>query len=370
MTALAITQVKVPPVPDGGTALREQSPDSATDFQECHALLEAHELEKWGDLDRCPTFLEDMEFWRGSEYEERQLFIAKRGRETVGICSVTLPLRENISTAGIHVLVSPPFRRQGWGHRLLEHAEAVAVGRGRTSLDGYCELRAEQVDRADRLLHAKSGAGGLPVDDPTIAFAKAAGYELEQVERASRLTLPVPPGHLQEVEAAAFLRADGYNVVTWGEKCPDELVAEYAILKNRMSTDVPTAGLGWEAEDWDPARVRYEEQSNSRGGVQVQVAAALHKSSGQLVAYTVLNWRPGVPASITQQDTLVTAEHRGKRLGLLIKAANLRAAQDRWPAARSVLTWNAVENQHMLAINIMLGFRPAGYEGEWQKRLG
>ena len=55
-------------------------------------------------------------------------------------------------------------------------------------------------------------------------------------------------------------------------------MAEYAVLKNRMSTDVPTAGLDWEAEDWDPARVRHEERSNSRGGVQVQVAAALHKN--------------------------------------------------------------------------------------------
>jgi hypothetical protein len=66
----------------------------------------------------------------------------------------------------------------------------------------------------------------------------------------------------------------------------------------------------------------------------------------------------------------VVAEHRGNRLGLLIKAANLRAARQRWPTARSVLTWNAVENRHMLAINTLLGFKPAGYEGEWQKRLG
>jgi hypothetical protein len=88
------------------------------------------------------------------------------------------------------------------------------------------------------------------------------------------------------------------------------------------------------------------------------------------VAYTVLNWRAGVPDSIAQQDTLVQSEHRGRRLGLLIKVANLRRAQTRWPAARSVLTWNANENQHMLAINIALGFKPAGFEGEWQKRLG
>ena len=88
------------------------------------------------------------------------------------------------------------------------------------------------------------------------------------------------------------------------------------------------------------------------------------------MAYSVLTWRPLVPESLIQQDTLVAEEHRGHRLGLLVKAANLRRAQEKWPRARSVLTWNASENQHMLAINTALGFRPAGYEGEWQKRLG
>ena len=88
------------------------------------------------------------------------------------------------------------------------------------------------------------------------------------------------------------------------------------------------------------------------------------------MAYTVLTWRADVPAGVIQEDTLVTAEHRGRKLGLLTKVENLQAAQERWPSARSVLTWNAVENQHMLAINTSLGFKPAGYEGEWQKRLG
>ncbi|WP_411373924.1 hypothetical protein ACLH0K_12675 [Arthrobacter sp. MPF02] len=107
-----------------------------------------------------------------------------------------------------------------------------------------------------------------------------------------------------------------------------------------------------------------------RSSVQSVVAAALHRETRELVAYTVLNWRPAVPASIAQQDTLVAGDHRGHRLGMLIKLANLRRAQARWRSARSILTWNASENQHMLAINIALGFKPAGYEGEWQKRLG
>jgi hypothetical protein len=34
---------------------------------------------------------------------------------------------------------------------------------------------------------------------------------------------------------------------------------------------------------------------------------------------------------------------------------------------RRVLTYNAAENDHMLSINIALGFKPAGYDGEWQR---
>jgi hypothetical protein len=235
----------------------------------------------------------------------------------------------------------------------LDYAEGVAVERGRTSLDAYHEVPLELVRADSVMIPAKSGAGELPLNDLATAFASAAGYQLEQVERSSRLDLPVPQDLLAGLEAEA-----------------SALAVDYADLKARMSEDVPTAGLDWEREDWDAARVREEERTLARSHVQSAVAAALHRGTGELVAYTVLNWRPGVPGSIAQQDTLVSGEHRGHRLGLLIKIANLRRAQARWPSARSVLTWNASENQHMLAINIALGFKPAGLEGEWQKRLG
>ncbi len=84
MTVLAITPVRIPPTPDGGIPDSAQHPDSATDFRECHALLEAHELAKWGDLDRCPTFREDLEYWRGNDYEERRLFHRPAGSGRCG----------------------------------------------------------------------------------------------------------------------------------------------------------------------------------------------------------------------------------------------------------------------------------------------
>ena len=362
--------VHIPPVPlQPGSGRQPAAVVPSPDFAACHAMRVAHELALWGNLDRCPTFQEEVEFWRGNEYEERHLFLARIGEEPVGICSVTLPLRENTSTAGIDVLLTPAYRRRGLGRALLEHAEAAAQQRGRTSLDGYHEVPVRLMRPGSIMLPAKSGAGGLPLEDLATAFASASGYALEQVERSSRLALPVPAEHLLTLEAEAGARAADYMLTGWDDQAPDPLVGSYAALKSRMSTDVPTAGLNWEREDWDAVRVRDEESTLARGGVQSAVSAALHRPTNELVAYTVLNWRPGFPASIAQQDTLVTGEHRGRRLGLLIKVANLRRAQARWPSARSVLTWNASENQHMLAINTALGFKPDGYEGEWQKRL-
>jgi GNAT superfamily N-acetyltransferase len=369
-TGLHIAEVAVPP--SDGTPLpigQGSAGKDSAEFQECHALRVEHEIAVWGNLDRCPTLQEAAEFWRGNQYEERHQYLAKRGTETVGVCSVTLPLKENTCTAGIDVLIAPAHRRRGFGSALLEHAEAVARGRGRTSLDAYHEVPLEAAKGAN-LLPAKSGAGGLPLDEPAVAFAVAAGYELEQVERSSRLALPVSGALLGRLESEALARSKDYVLTGWDDSCPEDLVHAYARLKAAMSTDAPIAGMDWEGEDWDAGRVRAEEQTLIQGGVQSAVTAALQGSTGELVAYTVLNWHPGVPESILQQDTLVTWGHRGWRLGMLTKLANLRRAQDRWPAARSVLTWNANENQHMLAINTALGFKPAGYEGEWQKRLG
>ncbi|MBX7445142.1 MULTISPECIES: GNAT family N-acetyltransferase [unclassified Arthrobacter] len=351
-------------------------PSSATesgsfrDFRDCLAMRQAHELDTWGNLERGYTLAEEVEHWRGTDYEARHLFVGRIRGEAAGMCSVTLPLRENLATAGIGVLVAPPFRRRGVGRELLRHAEAVARRNNRTSLDGYFELPAASMDGGRALLPAKSGAGSLPSDEPSTAFAVAAGYELEQVETSSRLALPVSPDRLAELASAAALHARDYALVGWADACPADLVDNYARLNARMSLDAPTAGMDWEGEAWDVDRVRRGEDMLARSGVQTLVAAARHRATGELVAYTVLHWRPEVPGAVLQQDTLVTGPHRGHRLGLLVKLWNLRTAQARWPLARSILTWNASENQHMLAINTALGFKPAGYEGEWQKRLG
>ncbi|WP_247041871.1 GNAT family N-acetyltransferase [Arthrobacter rhizosphaerae] len=363
MTDLDLTAVVIP------EDAQPDSPATAPQLRECLRLEEAHNHAVWGNTDRCGTFGEALYYWRGNSYFERLLFLASKNGMPVGSCSVEFSLKDNLDTAWINVLVAEDHRRRGIGRRLLQTAEEMAADRGRRIFQGFCEEPAESADGPGEMLHAKSGSGSLPLAVPSSIFARRAGYSLEQVETSSRLALPVPEELLGKLESGALEHAAGYSLVGWEGSCPEEFVAPYAELRGRMSTDAPTAGLELEKVNWDTDRVREEEQTWVKSGVEALVSAALHNSTGRLAAYTVLSYRQTKPHVVFQEDTLVAFGHRGHRLGMLVKIANIRRAQEAWPAARSVLTWNASENRHMLAINTSLGFKPSGFEGEWQKRL-
>jgi hypothetical protein len=129
------------------------------------------------------------------------------------------------------------------------------------------------------------------------------------------------------------------------------------------------AGLDVQEDVFDAARVRDFEQVHLGARNHLLVAAAEHVATGRLVAFTVLVVREGDPPAAFQDATLVLREHRGHRLGMLVKIANLRQLRAADSSAARIHTSNAVENTHMLAINVALGFAPAGVEGIWQKDL-
>jgi RimJ/RimL family protein N-acetyltransferase len=62
----------------------------------------------------------------------------------------------------------------------------------------------------------------------------------------------------------------------------------------------------------------------------------------------------------------VTKQHRGHRLGLLVKIAMLELLAEREPALRHIVTSNAEQNEHMVAVNELLGYQVADYFQSWQ----
>ena len=282
---------------------------------------------------------------------------------------VRLTQRENLQDAFLRVDVLNGFSGRGIGLALLRHAEALATEDGRSTLQSFTEHAPGFDLDGPGILRPGTGTGGVPAAARGVRFAVAAGYTLEQVTRFSALDMPPSDGVLDALEReAAGIAGDQYEILGWTDRCPEEYVEQMAVLMSRMSTDSPAGALHYDAEVWDAPRVRHVEDEWKRAGLESLVAVARHRASGELAAYSVLQHSDEKPWLAEQDDTLVAKAHRGHRLGMLVKVRNLRRLQQDHPEVERVLTFNAAENDHMLSINVALGFRPAGYDGEWQRR--
>lgn len=336
-------------------------------------------LDTWGTRDEARVAGEQLAALRDQEYVTRLRFVALDAppeagppdpARVLGRAVLDLPRQDNTHTGSAGVEVRPAHRGRGIGAALHDLVIATARAHGRSTLTASSDHAAEP-DAGPGTLAPSTGTGRVRADDRGVAFLAHRDWTLEQVVRRSVLDVPVDPALLAD-HAAAAARAAGpaYRVVLWEARCPDDLVDQFAHLQTRMSTDAPKGGLDLREDVWDAARVRAAERTFADRGMPYRVAAALHEPTGTLVAYTSLVSRPDSDEFVFQDDTLVLREHRGHRLGMLVKTANLARLAEVQPGARRIGTWNAQENAHMLAINVALGFRPAGGSGEWQLRLG
>ena len=343
------------------------APDAA-EFLEFGRLCDALTLETWGSLDRATTAGARLRYWQDNAYTRMRIFFVRVDGKMVGKSWIRFEQQENLGRALLHVAVLKAYTGRGIGRALLEHAQSLAAADGRTVLMSFTEHPADFNADGPGVMTPLTGTGALPTAARGVRFAAAAGYRLEQVERFSNLDVAAAAPGLDRLERDARIKAAGYELLCWTDRCPEEYVAQLAVLMSRMSTDAPTGGLSYDEETWDVARVRHVEDTWKQAGNVSLVAAARHRQSGELAAYSVLELAPGKPWLAEQDDTLVAANHRGHRLGMLVKIANLRRLAG-YPDVRRVTTFNAAENDHMLAINVALGFRPAGWDGEWQRSV-
>jgi len=243
--------------------------------------------------------------------------------------------------------VHPDARRRGIGTGLLAEAERRARAAGRT------ELSAE-ID--------EPGPGA-----PGRAFAERRGFRCGLVEVRRDLALPADEGRLAALERDALSASSGYEVRTWRDDTPEGLLEDRALLERRLSTDAPSGDQPYEEEDWDAARIREREATHVRQGRTRFAAGALRE--GRLVAFSEIAVPLAVPEKAYQWGTLVLREHRGHRLGALVKLAALRELGAASPATTSISTWNAESNAPMIAVNEALGFRTAGLLTSWHRTL-
>jgi GNAT superfamily N-acetyltransferase len=282
--------------------------------------------------------------------EQTELWVGTINGEPVVSGDLMLPLHDNDANATIDVRTVGEHRRRGHGTAMLSHLCARARGASRVRIFGQIE---EPLDGAE-------GVAG-------VAFARALGARpvLTEIRRLLDLT-SIGDQELATLTEQAWEHADGYSLVQWVDRAPDEALHDLADLMVHMSTDPPLEDMEWDAEKYDAARVRAQEANVIAMGRRRVTTAASHDRTGQLVGYTDIGVNASRPRVAYQWNTIVRSEHRGHRLGLLIKAANLRLLRETTPGAELVNTWNAEINDHMIAINEALGFRAVQRERQWE----
>jgi len=327
--------------------------------------------ESWGVDDFHRSVPDELGSLHDQKYVRKLRLVAQPdgGGDAWGYLAINLPLQDNTHQASFDLGVLREHQGRGVGSALHDKALEVARAHGRTTVQTSVDHRAEPPE-GPTTLSPRTGSGRVDTEDPSVRFVLKRGWELAQVARYSVLDVPVDPAVLAAHRAAAQAKAgDEYRTVSWHTHCPDEWLDEYAKLNTRMSTDVPLGDLDYEEDVWDGPRIRSTEAQFAERGMELVVTAAEHVPTRTLAAYTVLLALRHTDRYVAQEDTLVIREHRGRRLGMLVKAANLELLAQERPTVRRVGTWNAEENSFMLDINVALGFRPAGGSGEWQLRL-
>ncbi|MFB9236387.1 GNAT family N-acetyltransferase [Plantactinospora siamensis] len=268
----------------------------------------------------------------------RRLPVAAVEAGTVlGALLLELPLTENRQVAQLGIAVPPEHRRRGVGAALWAAARAAA--------DGRTVFQAEVAVPAGQTVATWPGA----------LFARRLGFASRHVEDHLRLALPAAEDLLDRLAAAATGRAAGYRVVSWAGPCPEEHLPAYAAMRAAMSREVPVGELDRAAVEYDVHRLRAEEQRLA--ATYLSVVSLARTRDGEPAGYTLCYLDRKDRSNAKQDDTFVFARHRGHRLGVLLKVANLRQLGRHGAERRWLHSWTAESNAPMRAVNDRFGFR-------------
>lgn len=335
--------------------VRRVDPSDDRALADAAAVLRASDEDLWPDMSGFTlSDIRGFARFRGASKRFEMVAAREAGGPVLGVGLVELPLRDNRHGAEVTVAVHPGARRRGVGTAIVAGLEARAGQDGRSVLNSIVDV---PLSRAR--------------DHASLSFAPKVGFEPMLAGNRRHLALPVEEGRLDELraEVARARDAAAYRVLTFEAPWPADFLEDQCALFRSMSTDEPHGDDEHEEEVWDAERIRENDALHAARHTRLLVAVAQHVGSGRLVACTELLLSEGVRDQAWQLLTVVRPDHRGHRLGLAVKIANLEAMARVAPGVRTVVTGNAAVNEPMIAVNDMLGFEIAGVGHFWQKRL-
>lgn len=326
------------------------------DIHDDDLMREAHRIDDAGyqvGREGAPrwTYDEYVAAVRSPDSGERAIHVgAFDGDRMLGVGALYEFLLDNTEKAWFEVVVDPAHRRKGVGGALLDHLVAQAAADGRTTVLTDTKIPFAEVDTH----HQRR-------------FLETRGFTQANIEVVRHLDLPLDDDAIQEWADHAAERSGGYRVETFVGHFPDELAESLCVLLGQLAVDAPTGTVDFEEEVMTPERLAERYAMTAAQGRETFETVALTPDN-QVAAQTTLQVQADGTDAF-QWGTFVHREHRGHRLGLAVKTANLQELQTRHSHITRVTTQNGETNGYMIDINEQIGFRPVEASVEFVKRV-
>ncbi len=287
-----------------------------------------------------------MSLTHGWDGEPARAFLVEEDGTAVGWAAIGTSERDNLDLAWLDTVVHPDHRRRGVGSAVVGalHDECRRNGRTLVGLDGWDT-------------------------EGTRAFAASVGYDAKSVSVSRRQPVhDLGPAFFEAAYAEAAPYAEDYELLRIAGRSPEELHEPLALVAASIN-DAPLDELEMEDEVYSAERIRAFEHAQAESGRRLYRVVARHRRTGELAGHTVASIEGDTPTHGHQEDTSVVAGHRGHRLGLLLKADQGRWLCEAEPQLTALDTWNAASNDHMVGVNLRLGYEVLARAVEFQRRL-
>lgn len=255
-------------------------------------------------------------------------WLARERGSVVGAASAHFPEAENSQLGLVEVVVHPAARRRGIGTAMLDALLPELRARGRTLVEGWQIL---------------SGCTGE-------RWATALGFRPVRTIVTQTLVLAGAPRSSWPAKPPA-----GYRLHQWLGPAPDDLVEAYADARSAIH-DAPIGESAFRPPDWTADRVREVEADLRRQHIEQRVVIAAHERTGIVAGLTEVIVHPHRPDHAYQGDTAVRPAHRGRGLGLCLKARMARWLLSDHPGLDRIQTTTSGDNTHMIRVNHQFGF--------------
>ena len=276
-----------------------------------------------------------LEFGWDLEPRERYLYHPDHSDTVVGVVDLNLPTRDNLHLVWAEVTVHPEHRRRGHGTAIVEEVVRRTREAGRSTI----------------------WLGTAEDDDGARAFLDKQGFHYASHDARRRQELPaVDRAEVDRLLGTARTAASEYDLERYVPPVPEQVLTDLVEVTAAIN-DAPMGELTYEDEKFDLQRLKDIEAARVGRDDRVYRIAARHRETGVLGGHTVVVLNPLLPGRAFQGDTAVHRDHRGHRLGMLLKIEMMNWLAEVQPEIREIETWNNADNNYMISVNEAIGYR-------------